>query len=356
MKITWMVNNINQVGGIEQVVCGLSNYFTEKLNYELEIVSINSLSSRVFYRLCESVKIEHCGLDWREATFTALLKIVGEKMKETNSDILITCHPTISYAVLLSKRNFKGKVVVTQHSATDSFTKKRFFMNAFLFRFADAFIVLNEEDKKQYRKMWCLAEMIPNANSNSAKTLVDYTEKVIVAAGRMEDVKGFDRLIDAFAMVTEKYPEWKLCICGSGTLEKKLKKQISDLGITDKVILPGFIKNINDYMHNASIFAISSHSEGFSLVLIEAMSHGLPVVSFDLPAVREISGGKGILIAQQDNVGEYASMLEKLLSSEELRRENGREAYEISKKYKIDSVSKMWINLFYRLLKIKAEE
>ena len=348
-----MVNNINQVGGIEQVVCGLSNYFTEKLNYELEIVSINSLSSSVFYRLCESVKIDHCGLDWREATFKALLKIVGEKMKELNSDILITCHPTISYAVLLNKNKFKGKVVVTQHSATDSYTKKRFLMNAFFFRLADAFVVLTEEDKKKYRKMWCLDEVIPNANFNSAKTSIDFTEKVIVAAGRMEDVKGFDRLIDAFAMVTEKYPEWKLCICGSGTLEKKLKKQISELGISDKVILPGFIKNINDFMHNASIFAISSRSEGFSLVLIEAMSHGLPVVSFDLPAVREISGGKGVLIAPQDNVSEFTRNLGKLLSSDGLRREIGREAYEISKKYNIDSVSKKWIELFYRLLKIK---
>lgn len=350
MKISWIVNNINQLGGIEQVVCGLSHYFSKELGHELKIISINSSESHVFFPLDSSVEILHCGLDWHTQTFSKLCKLIGRTLRTLDADILITCHSTISYAVILNKRKFHGKVVVTQHSAVDSFSKKRHLCNALLFRFADKFIVLTENDRRAFARLHCASEVIPNASFIQNDYRSSLEQKVIVSVGRLEEVKGFDRLIDAFAAVSSKFPEWKLCICGSGSVEDSLRRQISAHGLTDRVLLPGAVKNIDEYMRNASIFALSSHSEGFSLVLVEAMSHGLPTVSFDLPAVREICGGTAILFAQQGNINDFSQKLDTLMSSDSLRISLGQSAYEISKKYSIPSISNRWMSLFEELI------
>lgn len=351
MKITWIVNNINQIGGIEQVVCGLSNYFSKSLGHQVEIISINTNSEATpFFYIEESVGIRHCGLDWREQNFYKLYRLVSKILTSLDSDVLITCHPTISNAVLLNKKRFNGKIVVTQHSANDSFTKKRLLCNAFMFRMADAFVVLTETDRKLYEALKCPVRIIPNANFKLIHNHSTLNEKIILAAGRIETVKGFDILIDAFFMLANKYPDWNLCICGSGSEEKQLKKQISARHLSDRVLLPGAVKNIDEYMCNASVFALSSRSEGFSLVLIEAMSHGLPIVSFNLPAVQEICKGKGGLVAKQRDAFEFASELDKMLASDALRQKLGGEGIELSKKYSVASISELWMELFQELL------
>ncbi len=350
MKITWIVNNINQAGGVEQVVLGLSGYFSKALGHDLKIISVNSKETCTFFPVDESVRIQHLGIDWRTETFPQLLKLIGNIMKSLDSDILLTCHPTISYAVVLNKRKFNGKIVVTQHDANDYYSKKRLFCNSVLFRLADKFIVLTESDRQSYAKLKCPSEVIPNANFKPDQARASLNSKIILAAGRIETVKGFDRLVNAFSEIADKHPEWKLCICGAGSQEGSLRSQIEDLHLMDRVILPGMVKNIDEYMQNASVFALSSRSEGFSLVLIEAMSHGLPVVSFDLPAVHEICEGKAALTVNQGDIHEFSQKLDAVISSASLLQSLGENAYELSKRYSVASIAERWVSLFQELL------
>ena len=350
MKIAWLTNNINQFGGIEQVICGLSSYFSTQLQNEVQIISINSSHGGAFYPLDESVRIRHCGLDWREQTFRKLLSLVGGIMRELNADILLTCHPTISYAAVLNKKKFKGRLIVTQHSACDSFTKKRLYCNAALFRFADQFVVLTESDRRIYRKLGCRATVIPNANFCPTAVRSTLGEKMILAAGRMETVKGFDRLIEAFSKVAGKHPDWKLCICGGGSLEEQLRLQAQALDLTGRVLFPGSVKNMQDYFQNASVFALTSQSEGFSLVLVEAMSFGLPVVSFDIPAAKEILSEGGGLLVRQGDVCDFAEKLDLLMTDVDLRRKTGDKAFKAAGKYTVSAVCECWMKLFSELL------
>lgn len=310
MRITWLVNNINQVGGIEQVVCGLSQYFSCELNHQVEIISINSAEGRPFFPLHESVTIRHCGLHWRDQTPKKRRQIIRGILPGLKADILLTCHGGISVEVLLCKHMFRGKVVVTQHSACDSFSAKWLLTNILLFRFADAFVVLTKADQRFYRKAFCRSLVIPNAILSPISGRSDLKEPMLVAAGRLTEIKGFDSLIDAFAMVASDHPEWKICICGDGELMEPLKQQAAAHGLSDRILLPGFVR-ITDYMRRASGFVLSSRSEGFSLVLVEAMAHGLPVVAYDLPAVKEICGGRGVLTAA---CGDTAALAEKWTS------------------------------------------
>ncbi len=350
MKITWIVNNINQSGGVEQVVCGLSSYFSKERGFALKIISINSVETHTFFPVDESVSIQHLGSDWRTETFPKLLKLIGNTMKSLDSDILLTCHSTISYAVLLNRGKFNGKIVVTQHITNNFFTKKRLLCNSVLFRLADRFVVLTESDRQSYTKFNCPSEVIQNANFKPCHERAALNSKIILAVGRMEDAKGFDMLIRAFSEIADKHPEWKLCICGSGSQEASIRRQIEDLHITDRVLLPGMVKNINDYMHNASVFALSSRFEGFPLVLIESMSHGLPVVSFDLPSVHEICSEKAIMIVDQGDVHGFSKKLDAVVSSASLRQHMGDTAYELSKRYSVASIAERWVSLFQELL------
>ena len=222
--------------------------------------------------------------------------------------------------------------------------------NSIFFHLADQFVVLTESDRQSYAKLKCPSAVIPNAIFQPCHERALLNRKIILAAGRMEEVKGFDILISAFSEIADKHPEWKLCICGSGSQEALLREQIRDCHLTNRVLLPGMVKNINDYMRNASVFALSSRSEGFSLVLIEAMSHGLPIVSFDLPAIHEICGEGAALIARQEDIHDFSQKLELMVSSDTLRHSLGDKAYELSKRYSIASIADRWISLFQKLL------
>ena len=349
MRIVWLVNNINQVGGIEQVVCGLSQYFSCELDHQVEIISINSAEGRPFFPLHESVTVRHCGLHWRDQTPKKRRQIIRGILPGLNADILLTCHGGISTEVLLYKHAFRGKVVVTQHSACDSFSWKWRLANILLFRFADAFVVLTKADQRFYRKALCRATVIPNAMLSAFSGCSDLKNPMLVAAGRLTEIKGFDQLIDAFAMIAPAHPEWKLCICGDGELMDTLKQQADSHGLSDRILFPGFV-SITDRMRSAGGFVLSSRSEGFPLVLLEALTHGLPVVAYELPAVKEICGSRGVLTAACGDTAALAEKMDQLLSSEQLRNRLSEEAIAVSQQYTVAAVAEKWMDLFRQLL------
>lgn len=295
------------------------------------------------------MQIRHIGLDWRTQTFRKLLRVVGNILRESDADILLTCHPTISYAAVLNKHRFSGKIVVTEHITPDFYSRKRLYCNAVLFRFADQFVVLNNSDRDVYQKMGCSAIVIPNANFRPTEDRASLEEKLILAAGRLEDVKGFDRLIDAFSEVSWKHPDWKLCICGSGTQEEQLRKRVYELELSERILFPGMVSNMQDYYKNAAVFALSSRNEGFPLVLVEAISYGLPSVCFEMPSTKELlSGGGGILVPQGD-ISAFANGLEQLMSNDLLRCRLSDEAYDISQNYTLPHIASIWMQLFHNL-------
>jgi glycosyltransferase involved in cell wall biosynthesis len=121
--------------------------------------------------------------------------------------------------------------------------------------------------------------------------------------GRLEVEKGFDRLIEAFQLVAQDCPGWKLLIVGEGSLRPKLERLVSSLGLEGCVDLPGRVGNPRTLFARCDLFVMSSHSEGFGLALVEAMSAGLPAISFDCDfGPREIiqPGRSGMLVRAGD--------------------------------------------------------
>ena len=223
------------------------------------------------------------------------------------------------------------------------------------YRRLDALSVLTEEDLRDYGELLgggrTPVVRIPNSLPPMDGGVASQEAKVIVAAGRLNSQKGFDLLIPAFARVAREHPEWQLRIYGGGPERAALQRLIVEHELYGNAFLMGPTKRLGTAMAGASIFALSSRFEGFGMVIVEAMSKGLPVVSFDCPrGPGEIieHGVDGILVPDGD-VDAFGAALLELVEDAEMRRGFGAAALETARAYEIDAIAPRWEALLGQL-------
>jgi glycosyltransferase involved in cell wall biosynthesis len=199
----------------------------------------------------------------------------------------------------------------------------------FVYNIAGCLICITKEDCEDFINNGIPAVHINNPKSFISDKKSQLSNQKLIAAGRLSPEKGFDTLIEAFKILlnscTAKEMEviscWELEIYGEGYLRSKLKKQINDNGLENKIYLKGYTRNLKDMYINSSIFVLSSRYEGFGLVLIEAMECGLPIISFDCKVGPNeiLSNGKFGILVKDQNINELALSMKKLILSEEKR-------------------------------------
>ena len=166
--------------------------------------------------------------------------------------------------------------------------------------------------------------------------------KKFLAIGRFSHQhKGFDLLITAFANFAKNDRDWTLNIVGEGPEEKMLRQLIAEHHLENRVFIHPFTNNIQAYYSEAQVYVLSSRWEGFGLVLVEAMAHGLPVVSSDLPTSREIMGDFALYFNNGDTEGltrqlEQATLIDWKAKSEE--------AFQIAARFNVEAIAKEWVS------------
>ncbi|MFC7384798.1 glycosyltransferase family 4 protein [Sphaerisporangium rhizosphaerae] len=226
----------------------------------------------------------------------------------------------------------------------------------------DAVTVLTEADERAYRAALGPAATrvarIPNGLPVAGAARTSGEEKVIVAAGRLVRSKGFDLLIEAFELVAPSQPDWNLKIFGGGKNREAIRRQIERSPVRDRVHLMGPTGHLEDELAAASIFVLSSRHEGFGMVIVEAMSHGLPVVSFDCPVgPREIiTHGRDGLLACPDDPRALAAAMDTLMADDRLRREMGAQAVQKARRYDVEAVRPVWERLLAELAATPDDE
>jgi glycosyltransferase involved in cell wall biosynthesis len=215
-----------------------------------------------------------------------------------------------------------------------------------------ALAVLTSRDLEEYRAQLGDAirlVQIPNA-AEIGGPKADLSAKTVLAAGRLSGQKGFDLLIAAFAEVAPGHRDWRLRICGEGQLRPELERLVDEAGLGAQVELPGRC-DIEAEMTRASVFALSSRFEGFPVVLIEAMSKGMAVVSFDCPtgpAELVEDHRNGILVPAED-VTALAASIRELIEDEDLRHRCAPGAVETAASYTLEAIGGRWETLLREL-------
>lgn len=221
----------------------------------------------------------------------------------------------------------------------------------------DALVPLTQEDAVDYAAAFpdarAVIRSIPNATSfQPVSTAPPLDSRIVVAGGRLEERKGFHRLVEAYAPVAAKHPDWRLHIYGRGPEEGRLRRLIEALGFEEQIVLKGFSSDFASVLSGASVYAMASLYEGFPMVLLEAMSRGLPLVSFDCPrGPGELidDGRNGRLVADGDIPGLTQALLD-VIEDGESRSRMGREALRDSHDYGIAQIAQRWEQLFQDVL------
>lgn len=219
----------------------------------------------------------------------------------------------------------------------------------------DKVVVPTEKERSGSWKNWKKLEVIPNPITNWSGLKSDGTAKVVISAGRLMKMKNFDGLINIWAKVIERHPDWVLQIWGAGELQASLQNHIDELGIAENVQMMGYTTEIGEKMSQASIMALASLSESFSLVTLEAMSVGIPTVVYNCPGgisyvVKD--GETGYLVPLNDEEA-FVERFCQLIENPELRKTMGEAGIRKSQQFTMESVIPRWIKLFQELVEQK---
>ena len=285
---------------------------------------------------------------------TPLRKALTKKLLNGQYDIIIGVHAPLAGRLATMKKSLPNvKCIGWIHNSfealfSDSFiyigaARKRHYV--FQFRKLDDTVVLCEHDADTYYRYdpSFKPTVIYNPLTLKPGAPATGTTKSFLAVGRFSHQhKGFDLLIEAFHLFAQKNQEWKLDIVGEGVEEELYRNLIKKYNLENRVTIHPFTNNIQAYYSEAQVYVLSSRWEGFGLVLVEAMAHGLPVVSSDLPTSKEIMGDFSLYFKN----GDIEDLAQKLEDATHIDwNKKSQEALEIAKRFDINNIINRWTDL-----------
>ncbi|MFF2375188.1 glycosyltransferase family 4 protein [Streptomyces xiamenensis] len=352
MKISFLLHNGYGIGGTIRTTFNLAGALAGR--HDVEIVSVLrhreqphlTLDPRVRMRTLVDLLTEQDDPrhgrpsrvfpsgDTRRAQYSELTdERIAAALGSLDADVVIGTRAGLN--VHLARQAPDRVVKVAQeHLTLDSHPSRMRTAMRRVYHRLDGITTVTEADAASYRRKMRLprvrVEALPNSVPEPVLPPADGRARVVIAAGRLHKVKRYDRLIESWALLAERFPDWQLRIYGHGPERDRLRQRIDELALNDQVFLMGPATPLEAEWVKGSIAVMTSEFESFGMTIVEAMRCGLPVVSTDCPnGPREIieDGVDGLLVPVGDPRA-LAAGLERLMADEALRRRMGRQALE----------------------------
>jgi len=373
-KIVYVMGDLTYPNGMSRVISQKVNYLAEHTDFEVHAVLTENAGKPFYFPLSPKVKYVNFDINFEVLNTLPMYKKVIPFMKKQRryrrlfTDYLMALRPDVTVSILRREINFINDIPDGSRKIGEiHFTKSNY--RQFNKRFLPVFVnkavtylwhgqmdkqikrlskcvILTNEDKQNWKGFNNIV-VIPNPISQFPKVYSDCSNKIVIAAGRYSPEKGYDRLIKAWQLVSQRHPDWQLNIFGVGERES-YQRLAADLGLSATVHCNGPVKDIYAKYAESSIFTITSHHEGFGLVIAEAMATGVPPVAFAFHCGPRdiITDGVDGLIVEEGNIGKFADAICYLIEHEDVRREMGRKGVESAERYREERIMQQWINLF----------
>jgi len=352
MNVVFLVHDIHFRGGGERVTVNLANQF-EKIGYNVKIVSLSKPEAKIYYSINDGIEIDYLDINFNSGSnlvnkCISILKVYTHfhKYKSITIVLGIGNYPSLLLCFLPKWRNIK--TVGCQHLAYSGIKKIWALLRKVFFKRLDCVVSLTIRDYSKYRKLNKNTIVIPNSVSLIPRHSAIYTNKRILFIGRMVYEKGYDILLEVIKKISIAHSDWEFRIIGDGPLKNKILKQIDLSGLKGKISLSHSTESIIEEYLNASIFLMTSRTEGLPMVLLEAQACGLPIVSFDCetgPSDIVVDNENGFLIDCFD-IEKMTQKISLLCSEYDLRLKFGEKAVANVIKFSPEIINSKWEKLF----------
>lgn len=349
-------------GGAERVASTLASAWTTRGD-QVTVMPTFSGRGECFYELSPEVRLIYLAdlVSSRVRTWAnklTRLRALRRFMSIERPDVIVSFLSNVNVAAVVASFGLGIPVIICERNDPVAASTSRWLQLACrcTYPFANILMVQTQAVAIKYvTSGWSLKRLmvIPNPVSEQLLSIQHYsnvtTTKRLLGIGRLHEQKQFDVLIRVFASLAQRHANWSLRIVGEGSLRTALQQQITDLGLDARVELAGRSAMIGEELAKADIFALTSKHEGFPNVLLEAMTAGLPCVSFDCPSgPREISmDGKVALLVSLNDEQALELALERLMLDADLRQTLGSQARRsVIERYSLATVLKQWDALF----------
>lgn len=377
MKLIYCTHSTYNPGGMERVLLNKVTFLSALPGWEVSVVTTDQHQRPPFYPFPKQVRMMDLDINYSDDNDKGVWKkITGylRKRKEHKrklTALLLKEKPDIVVSLYPSESSFipeiqdGSKKVLELHYC--KFFRLQYGRKGLLglidqwrtrqderiVRRFDKFVVLTNEDKGYWGNLPNL-EVIPNAAKLVSKRYSDGKNKRVIAVGRLDYQKGFDRLIQVWELVqkTGKYTDWNLDIFGQGEWKEWLQLLIDEKHLSDTLHINKPTNRIHEEYAKSSIIVMTSNYEGFGMVLVEAMACGVPAIAFDCQCgPKDIiqPGENGLLVRNGDIEGLAAAMM-KLMDDAAYRQRLSENAKGIISTYAEETVMQQWITLFTTLV------
>lgn len=361
MKICFILPSISSCGGTERVCLKIASALSK--DYNVHILSLRG-TTIPYFECSQAVTIHRLISAFEDRFISSHPKMISWKMrlffKHQKFDLVID---TFLMDCNLSLPAIAG--LKTKHLIWCNFSYERFrqveYEQIALKKVVDAgsdILVLTKEDQRLFIENEGInpqkIHQIYNPLTFEVPEYTPHNSKKIISVGRFAPEKGFDMLIKAWKIVEEQVPDWTLEICGdTGDDTGNVHDTFNEVKPERLKLFPA-TKDIQSKYKEAAFYVMSSRHEGFPLVLLEALSYSLPVISFDCPnGPREIvvDGKNGILV-ESENVEALATAIARLIRDNDLRDQMGRNSYGRSKDFQMEIIIPQWKPLLCSIIDI----